>query len=94
VSAGTVGPPAEEGAPPQVVDARGLRCHLPVIRLAQHAAQAGPGALIEVWATDPAASADIPAWCRLRGQDYLGARVAGDHTAYAVRLVAAPDTDA
>jgi TusA-related sulfurtransferase len=75
-----------------VVDARGLRCPLPVIRLAQHARDAAPGVVIEVLATDPAARADIPAWCRLRGQDYLGAQArggGGDHTAYRVRIVPA-----
>jgi TusA-related sulfurtransferase len=71
-----------------VVDARGLRCPLPVIRLAQTARDAVPGAVIEVWATDPAARADIPAWCRMRGQDYLGEVPAdGAHAAYRVRLV-------
>lgn len=43
---------------------------------------------MEVWATDPAARADIPAWCRMRGQDYLGeVPTDGDHAAYRVRLV-------
>jgi len=72
-----------------VVDARGLRCPLPVIRLAEAARDARPGAVIEVWATDPAARADIPAWCRLRHQDYLGEATgpaAADHAAYRVRL--------
>lgn len=55
-----------------LVDARGLRCPLPVIRLAEAARDATPGDVIEVWATDPAAAADIPAWCRMRGQEYLG----------------------
>lgn len=55
-----------------LVDARGLRCPLPVIRLAEAARDAAPGDVIEVWATDPAAAADIPAWCRMRGQEYLG----------------------
>ena len=70
-----------------VVDARGLRCPLPVIRLAEAARDARPGD--EVWATDPAARADIPAWCRLRHQDYLGEATgpaAADHAAYRVRL--------
>jgi TusA-related sulfurtransferase len=57
-----------------LVDARGLRCPLPVIRLAEAAREATPGDVIEVWATDPAAAADIPAWCRLRGQEYLGSQ--------------------
>jgi tRNA 2-thiouridine synthesizing protein A len=71
-----------------VVDARGLRCPLPVIRLAQTARETAPGVVIEVWATDPAARADIPAWCRMRGQDYLGEVPAdGGHAAYRVRTV-------
>ena len=76
-----------------VVDARGLQCPLPVIRLAQRTRDAAPGTLVEVWATDPAARADIPAWCRMRGQDYLGAstrestdEAPGAHTAYLVRI--------
>jgi tRNA 2-thiouridine synthesizing protein A len=48
------------------VDARGLRCPLPVIRLAQAARNAPAGTRIVVLATDPAARHDIPAWCRMR----------------------------
>jgi TusA-related sulfurtransferase len=87
----------------RVVDARGLRCPLPVIRLAEAARSAPEGTVVEVWATDPAAAADIPAWCRLRGHQFLGAETvpadmhsgadaggagAGDHAAYLVRLTA------
>ena len=75
-----------------VVDARGLRCPLPVIRLAQRVRDLEPGTLVEVWATDPAAAADIPAWCRMRGQEYLSAHAEqltgeGAHAAYLVRVV-------
>ncbi|MFC8504549.1 sulfurtransferase TusA family protein [Pedococcus sp. NPDC057267] len=69
-----------------VVDARGLRCPLPVIRLAQRARDAAPGTELEVWSTDPAAAADVPAWCRMRGHTFVGARDCGEHTAYRVRL--------
>ncbi|QGN57581.1 sulfurtransferase TusA family protein [Nostocoides sp. HKS02] len=88
-----VGP---EVGPDVVVDARGLRCPLPVIRLAQSARDAVSGAVIEVLATDPAARADIPAWCRLRGQDYLGSQprgTGGEHTAYRVRVARTNQTD-
>ena len=51
------------------VDARGLRCPLPVIRLAEAARQALPGTLITVLASDPAARHDIPAWCRMRDHE-------------------------
>ena len=72
-----------------VVDARGLRCPLPVIRLAEAAVGSPAGTVLEVWATDPAARADIPAWCRMRAQDYLGEVVTdGAHAAYRVRTAA------
>ena len=69
-----------------VVDARGLRCPLPVIRLGHRARDAAPGTELEVWSTDPAAAADVPAWCRMRGHAFLGARDEGDHAAYRVRV--------
>ena len=51
------------------VDARGLRCPLPVIRLATAAKSAAAGTVIIVLATDPAARHDIPAWCRMRDHE-------------------------
>lgn len=51
------------------VDARGLLCPLPVIRLAEAARDAPAGTLITVLANDPAARHDIPAWCRMRGHE-------------------------
>lgn len=74
----------------QTVDARGLRCPLPVIRLAQAAAGQPAGTVLELWATDPAARADVPAWCRMRGHELIDVTESGDgqggHTAYTVRL--------
>jgi tRNA 2-thiouridine synthesizing protein A len=55
------------------VDARGLRCPAPVIRLARAAADAPPGAELTVLATDPAAVHDVPAWARMRGHAMVGA---------------------
>lgn len=74
-----------------VVDARGLRCPLPVIRLARAAKDLPAGALVDLWATDPAARADVPAWCRLRGHELVATTeldegAGGAHTAYRVRL--------
>jgi tRNA 2-thiouridine synthesizing protein A len=57
---------AASDSSPIVLDARGLRCPLPVIRLAEAARDAPPGATIVVLASDPAARHDIPAWCRMR----------------------------
>jgi tRNA 2-thiouridine synthesizing protein A len=51
------------------VDARGLRCPLPVIRLAAAARDAPAGTLITVLTSDPAARHDVPAWCRMRDHE-------------------------
>jgi len=54
------------------LDCLGQRCPLPVIALAKRLAELPVGAVLRVLADDPAAANDIPAWCRLRGQEYLG----------------------
>lgn len=57
-----------------LVDARGLRCPLPVIRLAAAAKDLPAGTELTVLSTDPAAKHDVPAWCRMRGHEHLGTR--------------------
>ena len=59
--------------PDLVLDCRGMRCPLPVIELARQIEAVGVGRVVAVVADDPAAATDIPAWCRLREHDYLGA---------------------
>jgi tRNA 2-thiouridine synthesizing protein A len=54
------------------LDCRGMRCPLPVIKLAQHLPRLAVGEVVRVLADDPAAASDIPAWCRMRAQEYLG----------------------
>ena len=43
-----------------------------MIALARRLPTLPVGAVVRVLADDPAAAIDIPAWCRMRGQDYLG----------------------
>jgi tRNA 2-thiouridine synthesizing protein A len=58
--------------PDLVLDCRGMRCPLPVIELARRIEDVDVGGIIAVIADDPAAATDVPAWCRLRGHDYIG----------------------
>jgi tRNA 2-thiouridine synthesizing protein A len=68
------------------LDCRGLLCPRPVIELARHIDDVAVGEVIAVVAEDPAAAHDIPAWCRMRGQEYVGADTASDGVArYLVR---------
>jgi tRNA 2-thiouridine synthesizing protein A len=68
------------------LDCRGRRCPLPILDLARHIGDVGIGAVVAVEADDPAARPDIAAWCRMRGQEYLGESQAPDGTpSYRVR---------
>jgi tRNA 2-thiouridine synthesizing protein A len=68
------------------IDCRGLRCPLPVIRLAERIGEVAVGETIAVVAEDTAARSDVPAWCRMREQAYLGEDTAADGTSrYLVR---------
>jgi tRNA 2-thiouridine synthesizing protein A len=58
--------------PDLVLDCRAMRCPLPVIELARRIGEVEVGGVVAVIADDPAAATDVPAWCRLRGHDYVG----------------------
>jgi TusA-related sulfurtransferase len=60
------------------LDCRDLPCPMPVIELARHLADVEVGDLLAVVAHDPAAAVDVPAWCRMKEQDYVGADTADD----------------
>ena len=57
-----------------VLDARGLLCPMPLIRLQDFVATVPGGDLIQVLCTDPGTRSDIPAWCRLNGHRLVGIR--------------------
>ncbi len=55
-----------------VVDALGKRCPIPVIELAKVIGDVPVGGTVRVLSDDEAARLDIPAWCEMRGQEYVG----------------------
>jgi len=70
-----------------VVDALGKLCPLPVIELAKVIGEVPVGGTVRVLADDEAARLDIPAWCAMRGQEYVGEEPADHGRAYVVRRV-------
>ena len=60
------------------LDCRGMLCPLPIIELGKRYAEVPVGGLVAVVATDVAARTDVPAWCRMKGQEYVGEEVADD----------------
>ncbi|GAA2412742.1 cysteine desulfurase/sulfurtransferase TusA family protein [Streptomyces glaucosporus] len=63
----------DAGAPPLTVDSRGKRCPVPVIELAKVIGEVPVGGTVVLLADDEAARLDVPAWCEMRGHEYLGA---------------------
>ncbi len=71
--------------PDLVVDCLGRPCPVPVIELAKTVPTVAVGAVVEVLSDDPAARLDVPAWCRMRGQEYVGERPHEPGAGYLVR---------
>lgn len=70
-----------------VVNALGRRCPIPVIELAKVIGDVPVGGTVRVLADDEAARLDIPAWCEMRGQEYVGEEPADHGSVYVVRRV-------
>lgn len=77
--------PAREPARERTVNTLGRLCPVPVIELAKAIDAVPVGGVVTVLTDDEAARLDIPAWCAMRDQDYLGESAATPGTAYRVR---------
>lgn len=77
-----------------VLDERGKRCPAPVIALGRAAMSAATDITIVVISDDPASASDIPAWCRMRGAEFLGSAPTADAAAteYSVRVLIGDQT--
>ena len=53
------------------LDCRGMECPRPIIEIARRIGEVSVGTVVELLADDPAAGADLAAWCRMRGQTLL-----------------------
>ena len=60
------------------LDCRGMPCPRPIIELAKAFVDLEVGGTVALVADDPAARVDVQAWCRMRGQEYVGTQVAED----------------
>jgi TusA-related sulfurtransferase len=71
------------------LDCRGMVCPGPVIELGKRIGEVEVGQTVAVASTDAAAAHDVPAWCRMRGQEYVGVEPAADGVPrYVVRRLA------
>jgi TusA-related sulfurtransferase len=60
------------------LDCYGLLCPMPIIQTAKKIKEMKVGEVLEVISTDAGIKADMPAWCKMTGQEFLGIEEAGD----------------
>ena len=68
-----------------ILDAKGLRCPLPVLRANRILRDMSPGQRLRVLATDQAAAADFRAYCRETGHALLSASDEGGVLTFTIR---------
>ncbi len=71
--------------PKETLDARGLLCPLPVLKLRKRLKSLGPGEEIAMQADDPAAVIDVPHFCAESGHVLLSAAEADGVQTYVIR---------
>jgi NADPH-dependent 2,4-dienoyl-CoA reductase/sulfur reductase-like enzyme/peroxiredoxin family protein/rhodanese-related sulfurtransferase/TusA-related sulfurtransferase len=76
------------------VDARGLACPGPIMRLKQAVDALGDGGSVTLLASDPAFGTDVKAWCSSTGNQLLEVKTDGGAVAATVRKVASPASEA
>jgi tRNA 2-thiouridine synthesizing protein A len=68
-----------------ILDAKGLKCPMPVVRTAQAIKTLTSGQLLEVLATDPGAVADFAAWSRSTGHALVSSSIDGGVYRFIIR---------
>lgn len=68
-----------------ILDTKGLRCPLPVLRARKALRDVAPGELLCVLATDPAAVEDFRAFCRETAHDFVACSEEADVYAITIR---------
>ncbi len=58
--------------PDQVLDCVGLACPMPIFKTSTKIKELQPGQVLEVQSDDDGIEKDMPAWCKLTGNEYLG----------------------
>ena len=67
------------------IDARGLLCPLPILRLARALRRAPAGTIALLLATDPAAVEDVNTYCRETGHELLAMDQSGKVLSFRVK---------
>ncbi|MEJ2733255.1 MAG: sulfurtransferase TusA family protein [Anaerolineae bacterium] len=76
-----------EFTPEKTLDAKGLKCPMPVVKTSKEIKGISVGGVLEVLATDPGSMADITAWTKSTGNELLKAQRDQDVFKFYIRRV-------
>jgi tRNA 2-thiouridine synthesizing protein A len=68
-----------------VIDAKGLKCPLPVLKARKAMREVAAGGVLRVLATDPGAIKDFEHFCKITGNELLAAREEGGVLVFDIR---------
>lgn len=71
----------------EIVDARGLVCPMPTLRLAQAVKRINVGEIVELLSDDPGSVENMAAWTKNTGHELLFSGLNGNDYKYQIRRV-------
>lgn len=79
-------PNIKEHNPKKIIDATGLKCPMPVIKLQQAVRKLSEGEIVSIIFTDPGAEKDIKMWSKINRHHFIECLVkqTGDLTSYQI----------
>lgn len=73
----------KEIKPDDILDCVGLACPMPIFKASKRIKELIPGQILEVQSDDDGIVKDMPAWCKLTGNEFLGlTKENGEYYAY------------
>lgn len=68
------------------LDARGLMCPMPIVKLAKQVKEMKSGQILELLADDVGAKEDVPAWCSRTGNPLVGTEEEGKLLKFYIKM--------
>ena len=69
------------------LDAKGLMCPMPIVKLAKKMKDMPVGSVLELIADDVGSKEDVPAWCKRTGNELVGQKEEGGNFYFYIKKV-------
>jgi TusA-related sulfurtransferase len=73
--------------PTRILDARGLVCPVPIMKISKEAKTMSHGEILKVSASDPAFEPDLRAWSKQTGHEIVSLEKEGETVTAVIRII-------